>query len=55
MGKIIFKNMMKKMISELKHQGKTLITIEHDFDNLGAADRVKLLKNGKLKDFNGEL
>ena len=49
------KKMMKKMISELKNQGKTLITIEHDFDNLRVADRVKLLKNGKLKDFNGEL
>lgn len=50
-GKIAVKEIMKK----LKQEGKTIIMIEHDFDNLHIADRVMLLKDGCLYPFEGNL
>ncbi|WP_353892855.1 ABC transporter ATP-binding protein [Proteinivorax hydrogeniformans] len=48
------KNKILDLIKTLKAEGKTIIMVEHDFDNLKVADRVMLLKNGKLSDFRGE-
>jgi energy-coupling factor transport system ATP-binding protein len=50
-GRAMVKDMMKK----LKEEDKTIIMIEHDFDNLDVADRVLLLKNGCLYPFQGNL
>lgn len=49
------KKSIKKMISNLKQAGKTIIYVEHDWSNLDIADRVVLLKKGRLQDFNGSL
>lgn len=49
------KKRIKKVIKRLKDDGKTIVMIEHDFNNLDVADRVVLLKNGKLNEFEGEL
>jgi len=49
------KKRIKKVIRKLKDDGKTIIIIDHDFNNLDIADRVVLLKNGKLFDFKGDL
>lgn len=49
------KKQIKKVITELKSEDKTIIMVEHDFSNLDIADRIVLLKDGRLKDFEGEL
>ena len=49
------KNMIKKIAVDLKKAGKTIIMIEHDLNNLSIADRVLVLKEGKLKKFYGTL
>ncbi|SKC49283.1 energy-coupling factor ABC transporter ATP-binding protein [Maledivibacter halophilus] len=49
------KKRIKGVIKKLKEDGKTIIMIEHDFNNLDIADRVVLLKDGKLHKFEGEL
>ncbi len=46
---------IKKIITDLKANGKTIVMIEHDFNNLDIADRILLLKDGRLKGFEGEL
>lgn len=47
------KELIKNMILNLKKQGKTVIMIDHDCDNLVIADKVKILKQGRLLDFDG--
>lgn len=49
------KKKIKDIIRRLKQDKKTIVMIEHDFNNLDAADRIFLLKKGKLKEFEGEL
>lgn len=49
------KKIIKEKICQLKNEGKTIIMVEHDFSNLDIADRVMLLKNGKLEVFKGKL
>lgn len=49
------KKRIKEVIKKLKNDGKTIIMIEHDFNNLDIADKVVLLKNGRLHEFEGEL
>lgn len=49
------KKRIKGVIKKLKEDGKTIIMIEHDFNNLDIADRVVLLKDGRLHKFEGEL
>jgi energy-coupling factor transport system ATP-binding protein len=46
---------IKKVITGLKGRGKTVIMIEHDFENLDVADRVLLLRDGALQPFEGRL
>lgn len=45
--------LIKDTIRSLKKSGKTLILVEHDMDNLDIADKVFLLKHGKLIPFTG--
>lgn len=47
------KELIKNMILNLKEQDKTVIMIDHDCDNLVIADKVKILKQGRLLDFDG--
>ena len=49
------KKTVKEIIRKLKQEGKTVIMIEHDYDNLKIADRAMLLKDGCLRPFEGIL
>ncbi len=49
------KEQIKKVIKDLKDKGKTIIMVEHDFKNLHIADRVLVLRDGRLEKFEGEL
>jgi energy-coupling factor transport system ATP-binding protein len=49
------KSIVKETIKKLKAETKTIIMIEHDFNNLDIADRVLMLKNGRLYPFQGRL
>lgn len=47
------KKAITHIIKDLKHQGKTMVLVEHDLDNLQDADRILELKNGRLRDYEG--
>lgn len=49
------RKLIKDAILKLKNQGKALLMVEHDLDNLDIADRILLLKEGRLQDFEGEM
>jgi energy-coupling factor transport system ATP-binding protein len=49
------RELIKEMILELKDKGKTVVIVEHNLDNIHIADRKLLLKNGRLKEFAGDL
>ncbi len=49
------KKRIKEVIRALKKDGKTILMVEHDFDNLDVVDRIVVLKNGKLQEFTGNL
>lgn len=49
------KKRIKEVIKELKEEGKSVIMVEHDLENLDITDRILYLKDGRLKVFNGEL
>lgn len=49
------KNRIKNLILKLKKEGKTIVMVEHDFDNLDISDRVLCLNDGVLDKFNGEI
>ncbi len=49
------KSAIKEVITGLKGRGKTVVMIEHDFENLDVADRVLLLRDGVLQPFEGSL
>lgn len=49
------KKLIKEKIRQLKKDGKTIIMIEHDFENLDVADRIMVLKDGRLGSFQGRL
>ncbi|MFA6940416.1 MAG: ABC transporter ATP-binding protein, partial [Clostridiaceae bacterium] len=38
------KRIIKEMICELKNLGKTIVMVEHDFENLDIADRIMVMK-----------
>ena len=46
---------IKEAIKGLKGRGKTVVMIEHDFENLDVVDRVLLLRDGVLQPFEGKL
>lgn len=41
---------IREVIKGLKMEGKTIVLIEHDLDNLQVADRVLQLRDGKLEE-----
>ncbi|MTI70357.1 MAG: ABC transporter ATP-binding protein [Firmicutes bacterium] len=49
------KKRIKSVIKGLKEEGKSVIMVEHDLENLDIADRVLHLHDGKLKKFSGKL
>jgi len=49
------KELIKKGIESMKSAGKAIIMVEHDVENLSVADEIYLLKEGKLKKFEGNL
>lgn len=49
------KKLIKKGIESMKSAGKAIIMVEHDIENLSIADEIFLLKDGKLKKFEGNL
>jgi energy-coupling factor transport system ATP-binding protein len=49
------RKLIKKTIRSLKETGKTLVLVEHDMENLDIADRILVLKDGKLDAFKGSL
>jgi len=48
------KKKIKNVIDHMKKDGKTIIMVEHDLNTLDIADRIMMLKEGKLVHFNGE-
>lgn len=46
---------LKAVMLRLKDQGKTMVMIDHDLDNLQIADRVLVLKEGRLFPYTGSL
>lgn len=48
-------DLIKEALKEIKNQGKTIIMVEHNFSNLNIADRVLLLKDGKIEEFKGKV
>ena len=49
------KKAIKDIILQLKEEGKTVIMVEHNLDNIEIADRKLVLKQGRLKQFEGSL
>ncbi|NLM51583.1 MAG: ABC transporter ATP-binding protein [Firmicutes bacterium] len=49
------KKMILEMMLKLKAEGRTIVMIEHDLENLFVADRVLVLKDGRLAPFAGKL
>ena len=49
------KKAIKDIILQLKKEGKTVIMVEHNLDNIEIADRKLVLENGGLKKFEGSL
>lgn len=47
------KKHMESILLNLKSQDKTVITVEHDLENLQIADRILELRDGKLSEFKG--
>lgn len=47
------KERIRNVIIDLKDQGKTMVLVDHDLENLKAADRIMELKEGKLIEFKG--
>ena len=44
------KEAIKAMILNLKQEGKTILMIDHNYENLEIADRVMVLKNGRMSE-----
>ncbi len=42
------------LIEQMRDQGKAVVMVEHNPDNLGVADRTMLLHDGELTRFDGE-
>lgn len=49
------KKRIKETIEKLKKAGKTILMVEHDFENMDVADRIIVMREGKLYPFEGEL
>lgn len=49
------KQMIKGVIKKLKDRGKTIIMVDHELNNIDISDRILLLKDGKIHDYEGEI
>lgn len=49
------KEIIKQMIVKLREAGKSILMVEHDFDNMDIADRILVLRDGFLTPYTGEL
>ncbi len=49
------KKIIKEKILTLRDKGKTIIMVEHDLANLDIADRIMVLRHGKLYKYDGVL
>lgn len=49
------KKLIKDMIVKLKQAGNTVLMVEHDFDNMDIADRIMVMKDGKLSEYDGNV
>lgn len=49
------RKMIKEVIIKLREKGKSIIMVEHDFDNMDIADRILVLKDGRLEAYQGAL
>ncbi|GAA0177083.1 hypothetical protein SH2C18_03710 [Clostridium sediminicola] len=49
------KKLMKRAISKLKEQGKTIIMVEHEEENLDIVDKVYKLERGVLSRVKGDI
>lgn len=47
------KKQMESILLKLKSEGKTVIAVEHNLENLQIADRILELKAGELSEFKG--
>lgn len=48
------KERVLRLIGALRDEGRAVVMVEHNPDNLKIADRVKLLSEGSLVDFSGD-
>jgi len=49
------RELIKAAMLRLKETGKSIIMVEHDFDNMDIADRILVLKKGQLITYEGAL
>ncbi|MCR2043681.1 energy-coupling factor ABC transporter ATP-binding protein [Anaerosalibacter massiliensis] len=47
------KKRISQVLMNLKEEGKSMILVEHDYNNIKFADRIMELKDGKLQEFKG--
>lgn len=47
------KKRISQVLMNLKEEGKSMILVEHDYNNIEFADRTMELKDGKLQEFKG--
>lgn len=45
---------IKNVISKLRNEGRSIIMVEHDVENIDIADRIFLMKDGKLNLIEGK-
>ncbi|GKX31009.1 energy-coupling factor ABC transporter ATP-binding protein [Vallitalea longa] len=49
------KETLKKVICNLRNNGKTIIMVDHEMNNLDIVDRILLLKQGKINIYEGDM
>jgi energy-coupling factor transport system ATP-binding protein len=49
------RELIKTVMGRLRDAGKSIIMVEHDFENMDIADRILVLKYGRLIPYDGSL
>lgn len=49
------RELIKAVMQRLREAGKSIIMVEHDFENMDIADRILVLKHGRLIPYDGSL
>ena len=49
------RELIKAVMGRLREAGKSIIMVEHDFENMDLADRILVLKHGRLIPYDGSL